>query len=51
MEETVELISSGYEWTCLNCDTLNTTIEILEDVKCQECSEKFKVDDHHHAYG
>lgn len=39
--ETVDLIPSGYEWTCPKCDTLNEEIEEVKEVKCNECGKEF----------
>lgn len=49
--ETVDLIASGYEWTCPKCDTLNREIAIKETVKCANCGEEFEVGEVDHAYG
>lgn len=48
---TVDVIASGYEWTCPECDTLNREIEINETVTCGHCLHKFQVGDTHHAHG
>lgn len=48
--ETVDLIASGYEWTCPKCDALNKEIEITETVKCSECGIEFEIGDVNHAY-
>jgi transcription initiation factor TFIIIB Brf1 subunit/transcription initiation factor TFIIB len=50
MEE-VDLIASGYEWICPECDHRNTEIEIREEVVCKECGEICEVNQTHHAYG
>jgi len=50
-EESVELIASGYEWTCPNCDKLNEEIEILVKVKCVVCGREFEVENADHAWG
>ena len=49
-EQTVELISSGYEWTCPVCDTLSTVIETTESVTCEACEREFKVDSYAHVH-
>ena len=51
--QTVELIASGYEWECPECEFLNKEIEITLTVTCEHCQEKFEVDVYgaHHAYG
>ena len=48
--DSIELISSGYEWTCPDCDTLNEEIEITAAVTCSKCKKKFMVAEHFHAY-
>ncbi len=50
-EESVDLISSGYEWTCPHCDQLNREIEITETVKCSKCDKVYSVFDAYHAIG
>jgi DNA-directed RNA polymerase subunit RPC12/RpoP len=50
-DECVEIIASGYEWTCSHCETLNNEIEITTYVICSKCRRKFFVYDHHHAHG
>ena len=50
----VELIASGYEWTCPNpkCkEHLNHEIEVKEKVKCRKCKRTFTVEEYHHAIG
>ena len=49
--EQVDLIASGYEWVCPNCELLNKEIEIphSEIVECNNCGEKYEVGDHFHA--
>lgn len=49
--KSVELISSGYEWVCPNCDTLNKEIEITKQVRCKRCWKKYEVDNAEHAHG
>ena len=46
----IELISSGYEWTCPDCDTLNEEIEITPAVTCCKCKKKFMVAEYFHAH-
>ena len=48
--DTVYFISSGYEWTCLHCEELNTEIEITETVTCPHCNEQYQVADADHAW-
>ena len=47
---TVDIIASGYEWICRDCETLNHEIEINETVKCCCCGEKFETNPAEHAY-
>lgn len=49
--ETVDIIASGYEWICPECEEFNTEIEITEEVQCQECLEIFETKPAEHAYG
>ncbi len=49
-DEEVELIASGYEWTCPACDELNSLIETTESVTCKECGRDFKVDSYAHSH-
>ncbi len=56
MEE-VELIASGYEWTCPNCGQMNKEMETKDKVQChgdeftRGCGMKFKVSEAIHAEG
>lgn len=36
--ETVEMVASGYEWTCPNCGKLNHTSMATEKVECEDCN-------------
>ncbi len=49
----VDLIASGYEWTCPDpeCDTFNHEIEITEDVTCKTCGRTYSVNNTYHARG
>lgn len=49
--EAVDLIASGYEWTCPVCNTLNHEIETQTEVTCQTCQIILGTDETHHAYG
>lgn len=49
--QSVELIASGYEWTCPRCDHLNTEIASSETVTCVKCGSSFNVDYTYHAEG
>ena len=46
----VDIIASGYEWICPDCETLNREIEITEIVKCACCDAEFETDLPEHAY-
>jgi len=47
----IELIVSGYEFICPECNTFNKVIEVSEFITCSSCSTKFKVQDYYHAMG
>ena len=47
----VELIASGYEWICPNCDDINHEIEVTERVQCDNCHASYDVADYEHAIG
>jgi len=49
--DSVDIIASGYEWICPECERYNTEIEITEIVTCSGCSEKFETDPAEHAFG
>ena len=46
----VELIASGYEWECPECEILNKETEITYYVTCKNCKTKFIVSDYFHAH-
>ena len=48
--ETVDLIASGYEWMCPNCDEQNEEIEVLISVTCRKCKQTFGINTVEHAY-
>jgi hypothetical protein len=54
--ETVDLIASGYEWICPNCDEDNREISInvigtaIGDVTCQSCGETFDIGNYDHCF-
>ena len=33
----VDMVASGYEWICPECNTVNHEIEALEKFVCKEC--------------
>jgi len=49
-EMTVNLIASGYDWTCPGCSTKNHEIEVVAEVCCSKCKAEFLVGDTIHAY-
>lgn len=49
--EQVDLIASGYEWTCPECERLHHEIEILEKVYCIVCDIHYETGEAAHAYG
>ncbi len=49
--ETVDMIASGYEWVCPNCETLNSEIEAATTVTCVTCSGVFETNPPEHALG
>jgi len=49
--ESVDLIASGYEWICPNCDYPNHEIEITESVDCKDCGNWYKTNPAEHAHG
>jgi hypothetical protein len=51
MSGEVELIASGYEWTCPSCGVVNEEIEVVEEVSCVACGENYQVENHFHAEG
>ena len=50
--DSVEIIASGYEWTCPECNTLNHEIEVPETVRCcnLQCNTDFTTEPPDHAY-
>lgn len=47
----IQLIAGGYEWICPYCDTLNTEIEVTQNVTCSKCKKTYEVEDYQHAIG
>jgi hypothetical protein len=47
--KTVELIASGYEWTCPRCGDLQREIEAKEKVTCGSCNAEFATEPPEHA--
>ena len=52
-KEEVDMIASGYEWICPECETFHQVIEIpkVEEVTCKKCQEQFKIGEPFHARG
>lgn len=48
--ECIDLIASGYEWECPNCETLNKEIEVTKRVTCARCKSVFVTNSPEHAY-
>lgn len=46
---TVDLIASGYEWICPNCDAFHHLIEATDKVTCDSCHKTYEVDEVYHA--
>ena len=49
LEETVDLIASGYDWICPHCNHLNKEFEAGKHVACYDCGWIFKVGGVNHA--
>ena len=47
--EPVDIIASGYEWVCPDCDKLNKEIEVTEKVACVICGITYKTNSPEHA--
>lgn len=47
--ETVDIIASGYEWTCPECNRLNKEIEYTQQVQCKQCQQTFETGLPEHA--
>jgi len=50
-KEPVDLIASGYEWECPECEELNHEIECKEQVTCGSCGKVFEANSPEHCYG
>lgn len=48
--QVVDVIASGYEWTCPNCDTYNTMTAHTLHVECHQCGGFFETNPPAHAY-
>ena len=51
MNQTIELIASGYEWICPVCENFQKEIETSCKVTCKKCNRTFEVSNIHHATG
>lgn len=49
--KTVDIIASGYEWICPDCDTLNRVNGLTEIVKCGCCGREFETNPPEDAFG
>jgi len=49
--EKVDVISSGYEWVCPYCETLNLEIEYKDKYFCGECGQQVEANLPEHALG
>lgn len=45
----VDIIASGYEWICPNCEILNHEIEVTEFVDCGACHHTYPTNPPEHA--
>ena len=48
--ERVDVIASGYEWICPQCDSFNKVIAYVETVECRGCNEKFETNMPEHCF-
>lgn len=46
----VDVIASGYEWTCPACETYNTMSGHQLHVECKNCGEGFETNPPEHCY-
>lgn len=49
-KKSVDIIASGYEWICPDCNNLNYEIEVIEKVTCAGCGHIFETNPPEHAY-
>jgi hypothetical protein len=49
--EPVDIIASGYEWVCPNCEDINRAIDWRETVVCRNCRRKYEASSPEHAWG
>jgi DNA-directed RNA polymerase subunit RPC12/RpoP len=48
-DEDIDVIASGYEWTCPGCGDLRKEIEIKPRFVCKKCNLSYAVSDYEHA--
>ena len=48
--DSVDVIASGYEWMCPECNHFNTEAGIRDEVECEECHTHFETNGAEHAY-
>lgn len=49
IKERVNIIASGYEWTCPGCETNNTEISHAAIVRCEKCEKAYFTDNPDHS--
>jgi len=49
--EKVDIIASGYEWICPDCETFNRIMGLTEEVKCCCCGAEFETNPHEDVFG
>jgi len=49
--KTVDIIASGYEWICTDCETLNQVMGLTEIVRCVCCDAEFITNPPEDAFG
>ena len=49
-KEAVRVVSSGYEWTCPDCDTFNRELVYGVYVTCSVCCKNFQISKHRHKF-
>lgn len=48
--QSVDLIVSGYEWTCPVCHSLKREIEAKSELECPQCESKFNCGELRHTF-
>lgn len=49
--DSVDIVASGYQWVCPECDELNKEIEYTLEVTCESCGVTFSTNPPEHALG